>query len=191
MPLLLDCPVHFPSGGGHTLTFPLATGDEVLVVFAARCIDGWHESAAVAPQAEVRLHDLSDGFCIPKVWSRPKALSGISTAATQLRSDDGSTFIELNATTQAVSIMAPGGVVVTAPTAVFNCSTSVTINSPQTTCTGALTVGGLLTYQGGMVGSGGGTAADITGDLINNGINLHSHAHSGVQPGAGTTGGPV
>ena len=30
LPLLLDCPVQFPSGGGFTLTFPVDAGDECL-----------------------------------------------------------------------------------------------------------------------------------------------------------------
>ena len=41
MPLLVDVPVVFPCGGGFSLTYPIRVGDEVLVVFASRCIDGW------------------------------------------------------------------------------------------------------------------------------------------------------
>jgi Phage protein Gp138 N-terminal domain len=96
LPVLLDCPVHFPSGGGFTLTFPLAPGDEVFVCIAERCIDAWWSSGGVQPQAELRMHDLSDGFCFPKVWSQPKKLSPApSTTAAQLRSDDGATVIEV------------------------------------------------------------------------------------------------
>ena len=62
LPLLLDCPVYFPSGGNCTLTFPVKPGDECLVVFASRCIDAWWQSGGVQDQAEMRMHDLSDGF---------------------------------------------------------------------------------------------------------------------------------
>ena len=41
LPLLLDCPVMMPRGGGFALTFPVAAGDECLVVFADACIDSW------------------------------------------------------------------------------------------------------------------------------------------------------
>lgn len=114
LPLLLDCPVHFPSGGGFTLTFPLAAGDEVLVHLAERCIDAWWQSGGVQPQAEFRMHDLSDGFVIPKVWSKPRALSGVSTTTTQLRSDDGSTYVEV-AGGQIVNVVAPTKIVLETP----------------------------------------------------------------------------
>ena len=64
MPLLPDLPVVFPSGGGFTLTFPIKEGDECLVVFSARCIDGWWQSGENAPAPDERMHDLSDGFAI-------------------------------------------------------------------------------------------------------------------------------
>lgn len=38
MPLLLDCPVFFPGGGGVTLTFPIKPGDEVGEVFIDRLV---------------------------------------------------------------------------------------------------------------------------------------------------------
>src|SRR5271155_5094227 len=44
LPPCLDCPVVFPGGGGFTLTFPVAAGDEGLLVFASRCIDAWWQS---------------------------------------------------------------------------------------------------------------------------------------------------
>ncbi|CRL45415.1 hypothetical protein SGGMMB4_03116 [Sodalis glossinidius str. 'morsitans'] len=47
LPLLVDVPVIFPRGGGVTLTFPVAVGDECLVVFADRCIDFWWQNGGV------------------------------------------------------------------------------------------------------------------------------------------------
>ena len=41
---------------------PVQPGDECLVVFASRCIDAWWQSGGVQDQAEMRMHDLSDGF---------------------------------------------------------------------------------------------------------------------------------
>ena len=114
MPLLLDCPVQFPQGGGCILTFPVSPGDECLVSFGSRCIDAWWQLGGVQGQAELRMHDLSDGFCIPGVRSQPRKISVNMTGA-QLRSDDGSVSVTLNPTTRAITMIAPGGLHVTGP----------------------------------------------------------------------------
>ena len=41
MPLITDVPIVWPRAGGFALTFPVAPGDECLVVFGERCIDSW------------------------------------------------------------------------------------------------------------------------------------------------------
>lgn len=75
-------------------------------------------------------------------------------------------------------------------------SPSVTIDAPDTTCTGKLLVQGLLTYQGGMSGSGGtsGSTAIIQGnvkiedgDLEADGISLKRHTHTEQGDGAETS----
>lgn len=115
LPLLLDCPCQFPSGGGVTLTFPVAAGDECLVVFASRSIDSWHQSGGVQAPVEARMHDLSDGFVILGVRSKPRVLSDISTSAAQLRSDDGATVVELDPQAQTIKLTAPGGITLDGP----------------------------------------------------------------------------
>lgn len=95
LPLLLDCPVQFPSGGGLVLTFPLTQGDECLVVFASRCIDAWWASGGIQAQAELRMHDLSDGFCIPGISSVPNVIPNISATSAQLRDKAGDTLIDV------------------------------------------------------------------------------------------------
>lgn len=103
LPLLLDCPIQFPCGGGFTLTFPVEQGDECLVVFSARCIDNWFAqggetgpSGLSRSQAELRMHDLSDGYCIPGIRniSRASALECSSTDV-QLRVDAGTAVISI------------------------------------------------------------------------------------------------
>ena len=47
IPMLLDCPVMMPRGGGYALTFPVAAGDECLVIFADSCIDAWWQSGGI------------------------------------------------------------------------------------------------------------------------------------------------
>lgn len=108
LPLLLDCPVQFPGGGGVTLTFPLKEGDECLVVFASRCIDAWWQSGGIQVQAELRMHDLSDGYIIPGISSIPKVQPDISTTEAQLRSDDGTMKIRLDPESGELEALVPG-----------------------------------------------------------------------------------
>ncbi len=98
-PLLLDVPCQFLGGGGFTQTWPVAQGDECLVVFASRCIDAWWQQGGIQPPMESRSHDLSDGFAILGFRSQPRILSNVSITSTQIRSDNGQTYIDLSAST--------------------------------------------------------------------------------------------
>jgi Phage protein Gp138 N-terminal domain/GpV Apex motif len=158
LPLLVDCPVFFPTGGGCTLTFPVSAGDEALVVFASRCIDAWWQSGGIQVQAEMRMHDLSDGFAFVGVSSVPNVIPAISTAAAQLRTDDGTTFVEVSAT----------GV------------------KTQTTGNAAVVAGGVASVTAPVINLTG--AVNIVGVFTINGAPYAAHTHSGVQPGAGNTG---
>ena len=88
------------------------------------------------------------------------------------------TRIEHDRRTGQVTVDTPGEVLVKA--------SKVTMDTPETICTGKLTVEGLLTYKGGMAGSGGegGAAAQIQGrieateDVKAGGISLRNHDHT-------------
>lgn len=112
LPLLLDCPVQFINGGPFVITTPIQAGDECLVIFSSRCIDSWWALGGVQMQAEIRMHDLSDGFCLVGPFSQPNVLSGISTTSLQIRTKAGAAYIELTSDGK-VNIVAPGGVHVT------------------------------------------------------------------------------
>jgi len=75
--------------------------------------------------------------------------------------------------------------------AIVQAADSITVDCPQSTFTGNVIVNGLFTYTSGMVGSGGETTAQITGDVVADGVSLKNHRHSGVQPGGGNTGEPL
>jgi len=100
-PPLVDVPIVWPRAGGFALTFPIKKGDEVLIVFASRCIDSWWQNGGVQVPAEIRFHDLSDGFAIPGPTSQPKKLSNVSAQNVQLRTDDGAGVLEIT----------PGGII--------------------------------------------------------------------------------
>lgn len=181
LPMLVDVPVIFPRGGGCTMTFPVKPGDECLLVFSDRCIDFWWQNGGVQEPVDPRQHDLSDAFAIIGPQSQAKKISGISTSAAQFRSDDGSTYFEINPTTKKIKLVAPGGFDVVAPESNFSAK---------------VTIAGLLTWAGGMVGSiTSGTAAKITGaiefigTLKSNGKDISDqHTHNGVQHGNDNSG---
>lgn len=63
-PVLLDCPVVTLQGGGGQLTFPIAAGDECLVLFADQNIDAWYLNGGQQTPLNGRRHDLSDGIIL-------------------------------------------------------------------------------------------------------------------------------
>lgn len=95
LPLLVDVPIVFPGGGGYLVTFPLEAGDEVLVVFASRCIDAWWQSSGIQRPMEARMHDLSDAFAIPGPRSQPNTADSISATDLEIRNDAGTTLISI------------------------------------------------------------------------------------------------
>lgn len=181
MPQLLDVPVMFPGGGGFVLTFPLKYGDEGLVVFGARCIDAWWQSGPGANhdgqvQAEMRMHDLSDGFFIPTVRSVPNVEAGISTSDVELRSVDPSGPV--------VSLKPDGSASVYSPVA-------INIDSPIVNITGnAVTVTATTIALNGFINANAGTGGQVNlvGVVMINGEAYTLHRHTSVQSGSSNTG---
>lgn len=177
IPVLPDVPVHFPHGGGYTLTLPLAAGDEVLLVFSARNIDGWWDQGDVQQPGDRRMHDLSDAFCIPGPMSRPKVIADISENTAQLRSDDGEMFLELDTPNNRMRMRlddlevildkGEGAVTVKAPT-------KIVLDSPLVEVTGEIKADG-----------------EIAAKVDTDNIHLTTHVHSGVANGPSNTNDPV
>lgn len=167
LPMLVDVPVIFPGGGGFTLTFPVKSGDEALIIFASRCIDNWWYLGQVQTQGELRMHDLSDGFALIGVRSLPRAISSVSTTGAQLRADDGSCSVEI----------APSGVVnVNAVNVNVVASGEVMMTTPDLKVTGDITA-----FEG--------TIHEFSIGTLRTTYN--NHKHTGVQTGGGTSGNPT
>lgn len=149
LPLVTDVPVQFPSGGGFTLTFPVAKGDECLLVFASRGVDAWHALGGVQQPTGSRRHALSDAFAIVGVRSVPRALSGVSTSAVQLRNDAGTALVEIQPSGHIRSV-APAGFEV-----VGNMTVSGTITTPADVVAGTVS---MKTHIHSGVQTGGGTS---------------------------------
>lgn len=176
LPLLVDVPVFFPRGGGCTLTFPIARNDECLVVFASRCVDGWFQSGGIQAPMQPRMHSMSDGFALVGFFSQATKISGISTSTAQLRSNDGSTYVEVNPSGQIVNVVAPAGMTVTTPT--FTVTGVINVQNVNG-ATNAGTITGSLNATGTITGQA---------DVVGGGKSLKSHTHS--DPQGGNTGPP-
>lgn len=144
--------------------------------------------------------DPAQAVVLPAIYQDTYPAPAASQQLERVVFPDGS-VVDYNSAgnTLTVTVAGSGNVVVNCKQATINADTSVTLNTPQTTCTGKLTVQGLLTYLAGMVGSSvGGASASITGNvdfnggtLTHNGKDISStHTHGGVTPGGGSTGVP-
>lgn len=143
--------------------------------------------------------DPAQAVVLPSIYQDAYAAPASTKDVERTVYPDG-TSVDYNSTSNTLNITVAGSakVIINCKEATINADTSVTLNTPQTTCKGKLTVEGLLTYLAGMQGStGSGTSATISGNvafsggsLTHNGKNIGStHTHS--DPQGGTTGAPT
>lgn len=69
LPDIYNVPVLFAGGGGARATFPVAAGDQALLVFSDRALDRWKSLGAGSPPAALdpkanNQHSLADAFAI-------------------------------------------------------------------------------------------------------------------------------
>ncbi|MDF7667456.1 Gp138 family membrane-puncturing spike protein [Orbaceae bacterium ESL0727] len=165
IPPLVDVPVQFPHAGGFCITVPIKAGDEGLVIFSSRCIDGWFASGQTSKPLDNRINDLSDGFFIPGCNSVPHKIPVFYHDGISMQTDDGSTHIRLT-----------NGTIYIKGNIEHQGNTKQLGNYNQT---------GSFNQSGGNTSSNGTiTAQDIK---TNKGIDLNKHVHAGVQSGGSTT----
>ena len=91
-PLLVDVPVLWPSGGGFTFTWPLFSGDTVLLAFCERDISGFKQDRSARWLPSSRMLAEADAVAVPGfgpdgMWS-PATTSGVA-----LQTYDGETAV--------------------------------------------------------------------------------------------------
>lgn len=88
LPPIPDVPVAFPSGDGYSVTFDLAVGDRVLLVFSERSTEEFRATGdeGVEP-GDLRRFDLSDAVAFPAAlqFSEPVPAEGVATGALVVR----------------------------------------------------------------------------------------------------------
>lgn len=87
-PVISNIPVAFPSGDSWSITWPLAAGDPVLLVFAERSIDEWKATAnAENTPRHLRRFNLTDAIAIPgaRAPADPIPAAGVDASALVVR----------------------------------------------------------------------------------------------------------
>lgn len=185
LPLLLDCPVVPMRGGGCTLTFPIAQGDECLVIFASRCIDAWWSAGGVQVQSEFRMHDLSDGFVIAGPFSQVTKISGWSTSAVQLRSNDGEAYLQLNPTSHEIDIVTPANWTATVGgNTTINVTGNANITAGQNVAVSAGGTASVTAPSISMGASGQSLLSLVTSAMV---AFFNGHTHTSESPGTPTS----
>lgn len=99
-PLFVDVPVVYPGAGGYSIHYPLAAGDECLILCSERSMDEWLAEGGynVAP-GDPRRFSAQDAICLPGLRSAPNALPAAARPADALTiaSADGAVRIEVRA----------------------------------------------------------------------------------------------
>ena len=81
LPAITDVPVVFPRSGAYGITFPLAAGDTVLVVFSESSLDKWATKGGDTDPEDRRKHSLSDAIAIPGLFPFNKPTSQVASGA--------------------------------------------------------------------------------------------------------------
>lgn len=132
IPVLINVPVCFPRGGGFSLTFPVAKGDECLLVFCERSIDNWHQFGGIKEPIARRFHSFSDAVAYVGLSSLGNKIPNYNSSDIELKKDDG---------TSQLTIAADG-------TMTLKANTKVTVNAPDAEFTGNVLVQGNLEVTG-------------------------------------------
>jgi hypothetical protein len=167
-----DVPVHFPGGGGFTLTFPVKPGDDCWIKFSERSLDNWYQHGGVQQPSDWRMHDITDAVAEVGVRSQPKVPGNVSGTTTQLRSDDGTMVVDMNPANATMTLTAP---------------TQIVLDTPSVTVTGVINVENKegLTNVGVFNG-----ILRATVDVFAATVSLFAHQNQDVQPGGSLSGPP-
>lgn len=68
LPLITNVPVVFPRAGKSFISFPIKTGDQVLLIIQQRSIDEWSDTGGIVNPEDPRKLDLNDAVAIPGLY---------------------------------------------------------------------------------------------------------------------------
>ena len=155
-------------GGTNAIILDPEVGDIGMAAFGDRDLSSVQSTKAQANPGSGRRFDFADGMYFGGF------LNGTPEQYVQF-------------TSSGINVVSPTKITCTAPNIEMDATTGFAVNSPVITLNGALAQG-----TGSYAGSAhiaGTLTADV--DVIGGGISLKHHLTSGVQPGSGTSGGPI
>lgn len=74
VPAIPNVPVQFPNGGGTSITWDLAKGDFVLLLFCSWSIGQWRETGEVSEPVDLRRHSLGNPIALAGVLPKSGTL---------------------------------------------------------------------------------------------------------------------
>lgn len=170
-PVILSVPLVFPSTKTSAITFEVNAGDEVFLVFAQRCIDGYKASGGIVNPIDLRKFDKRDAVAFIGMNSFSKAINNPKKRTWSHNTSD--TVIAHNIGTGSeveIRLKKDGGIAINTPT-------SVDID-------GDLNVKGDVSVTGSITATQSVTASV---DVVGGGISLKNHKHDYTDDGSPMT----
>lgn len=170
---LVNVPVHTPSGGGWSMTFPIKENDTCMVVFSQVGYDHWmflnrDKAGTLGGVPKPWLHrclSLNDSYAIVGFNTIPNPIPNLSPTDSEWRNTDK---------TQKITLAESGDISIDSPT-------NIDITAPNVSITGDLQITGEVNITGGITS---------TGDIVAGTISLQSHTHTDGNNGS-PTGPPI
>ena len=199
-PIILNVPLIFPSSISSMFSFPVAVGDDVLLVFSQRSLDRLKMStgATPLPPKNYRKYSRNDAIALPGFFSFSEARNNPNKRRWSHDTQDMVMAHNIGTAQEAevrikpngdISINTVGNVTINCSNAVVNSDTttvnsgSTTVNSDTTTVNSETTINGNTNINGNLTVGGG--------SMTHNGTDIGSgHTHNGVEKGDRNTGTP-
>lgn len=178
-PPIADVPVLFLGGTQYSVTHQVNPGDEGLILFSQRCIDGWKQTGGVANNPLSRFHAMHDALFIPGFRPLPTRIAGFANDGIRMQSRDGAHHVWIK---QSGEIIADNGA------AHVQISAGGEINIENGAGHIKLMADGTVNINGAIIHPNGNIVAP---NVTFGGISGVDHRHTNVQTGTGTSGGPV
>ncbi len=171
-PPIIRCPVQVYGGTGGVVEVEIKKGDECLIHFSMRCIDGWRTQGGVAPLLKIERFRETDAFAVVGFRSLPKVITQYSNEGIKLRSLDGTRYVWLR-NDGSIEFVNP------------NCSIIMdddgTITASNGSGTFTLQSGGDIDANGATITTGGNVITAAGTDLDAFKAEYDGHQHTGNQ----------